>query len=122
MPRSCRDLRGASLRVELVHEIALEHRRERNVQGFADLEQASRAHAVRSFFVFLYLLERDAQFFAWHGLTHTKRKALLAYPSADILVDGFDLDPQHKTFECLQCGNIEKPKTMTISKSAKVAE
>lgn len=43
---------------------ALEHRGEGNVQGFADLEQASRAHAVRSLFVLLYLLERDAQFFA----------------------------------------------------------
>jgi 23S rRNA C2498 (ribose-2'-O)-methylase RlmM len=26
-----------------------------------------------------------------------------------IVVDGFKLDPEHQTFECLRCGFIEKP-------------
>jgi hypothetical protein len=25
------------------------------------------------------------------------------------MVDGFGLDPERKTFECLQCGHVEKP-------------
>jgi hypothetical protein len=39
-----------------------------------------------------------------------------------IVVDGFGLDPECKTFECLQCGNIEKPKTITIEERAQAAE
>ena len=87
MPRSCRNLRAANLFLLLILQLALEHRRERNVQGFADLEQASRAHAVRAFFVFLNLLKRDAQQFTKALLRHTERAPGLAHPSADILVD-----------------------------------
>jgi hypothetical protein len=28
-----------------------------------------------------------------------------------IVAGGFGLDPEHKTFECLRCGHIEKPET-----------
>jgi len=30
-----------------------------------------------------------------------------------VATGGFDLDSEHKTFECLQCGHIEKPVTPT---------
>jgi 23S rRNA C2498 (ribose-2'-O)-methylase RlmM len=26
-----------------------------------------------------------------------------------VVVDGYDLDPQKQTLECLRCGHIEKP-------------
>src|ERR1700681_4395603 len=39
-------------------------------------------------FIFLNLLERDAQFPAQLCLAHIKREPLLAHPSADVSVDG----------------------------------
>jgi hypothetical protein len=88
MPRSCRNLRAAERRLALSFQLALEHRGERNIQDFADLEQASRADAVRPFFVLLNLLKRDTQFRAEVGLAHIEREPPLAQPGADKAVDG----------------------------------
>jgi hypothetical protein len=35
-----------------------------------------------------------------------------------IVVDGFDMEPQDKTFECLKCAQLEKP----ASKPAKPSQ
>jgi hypothetical protein len=32
-----------------------------------------------------------------------------------IATGGFGLDPQHKTFECLQCGHIENPQVPVVA-------
>ena len=31
-----------------------------------------------------------------------------------IVTGGFGLDPEHKTFECLQCGHIENPQAAPV--------
>ena len=37
-----------------------------------------------------------------------------------IVLDGFGLGPEHKTYECLQCGHIEEPdKPMKLSHAAR---
>ena len=68
--------------------IALKHRRQRDVQGFADGEEARRADAVHAVFIFLNLLKRDAQFLPKPVLAQLEREPALAHPSADIRVDG----------------------------------
>jgi transcription elongation factor Elf1 len=37
-----------------------------------------------------------------------------------LVTGGFDLDSEHKTFECLQCGHVEKP--ITPTKRSQAAE
>jgi hypothetical protein len=83
---ACGIASGADL--TLSDRISLEHGRQRDIQGFANLEETRCADAVFSAFVFLNLLERDAQFFAKLVLAHTERQPLLAHPSADVSVDG----------------------------------
>ena len=78
MPRSCRNLRAANLFLLLILQLALEHRRERNVQGFADLEQARCADAVSAALILLNLLKRDAQYLAEIGLAHVDCEPVLA--------------------------------------------
>ena len=59
-------------------------------ETFKALQISKRRAALTRFsaFVFLNLLERDAQFFAKLLLAHTEREPLLAHPSADVSVDG----------------------------------
>jgi hypothetical protein len=57
---------------------ALEHARQRDLQGLADFEQPRRAHAVHALFVFLNLLKCDAQHLA--HLSLTKAKVIPALP------------------------------------------
>ena len=33
---------------------------------------------------------------------------------AMIVVDGFNSDPEFKSFECLQCGHVEKPEASQV--------
>src|SRR5258708_16072024 len=67
--------------------VALKHRGQRGVQGLADIEKAPRADAVLPAFVFLNLLERDAQGLAEISLAYAERLPALAHPSADKFVD-----------------------------------
>ena len=67
--------------------IAFKHRRQRDVQGFANVEQSRRTHAVYALFIFLNLLKRDAQFLAKVSLADVECVPALAHPSADISVD-----------------------------------
>jgi hypothetical protein len=62
-------------------ELTLEHRRERNVQGFADLEQARCADAVSAALILLNLLKRDAQQFTEALLAHVDCAPAFAHPS-----------------------------------------
>ena len=67
--------------------IALKHRRQRDVQGLADIEKAPRADTVLPAFVFLNLLERDAQGLAEVCLAYAERLPAHAHPIADEFVD-----------------------------------
>jgi hypothetical protein len=62
-------------------ELTLGHRRERNVQGFADLEQARCADAVSAALILLNLLKRDAQQFTEALLAHVDCAPAFAHPS-----------------------------------------
>jgi hypothetical protein len=68
--------------------IVFKHGRQRDVQGFANVDQSRRTDAVYALFIFLNLLKRDAQFPTQLCLAHIKREPLLAHPSADASVHG----------------------------------
>jgi hypothetical protein len=54
--------RAANLCLTSILQLALEHRRERNVQSFADLEQTRCADAVSATLILLNLLKREPNF------------------------------------------------------------
>jgi hypothetical protein len=73
---------------DLFRRVVFKHRRQRDIQRFAYHEKTRRADAVPTTFVFLNLLERNAQLLAKLLLAHIKRQPLFTYPSADVSVDG----------------------------------
>jgi hypothetical protein len=67
--------------------VLVEHGGERDTQGFANIEQAARADAILPAFVFLNLLERDAQSLAKFNLAHVQILPTLAHSLSDEFVD-----------------------------------
>jgi hypothetical protein len=58
---------------DLLRRVVFKHRRQRDVQGFADAIKTRCTDPVDAAFIFLNLLERNAQFSAKLLLAHIKR-------------------------------------------------
>jgi hypothetical protein len=64
----------------------LEEERNRDVQDMADVLQAACTDAIGPFFVFLHLLEREAQLIGQLFLTHAKYQTAHANAATDMLI------------------------------------
>jgi hypothetical protein len=65
----------------------LEEKRYRNLQDAGDVLQAPRADPIRAFFLFLHLLERQAECIAKLLLAHFKHEPAHAHTTAHIHVN-----------------------------------
>ena len=73
--------------IHLVFRTALKHERQRDIQDFADFEQAYCTDAVDTFFIILNLLKRDTQCFCKPFLADVARKPTLAHSRANVFVN-----------------------------------